>query len=634
MKALQHLSQHWLLAGSAGLWHLAIASGAMAQPATEPFPGNGAHPLTLNSNGALTAWPGQLEPGKEASSAIAGEIRYGAKRLKLDHPEVSRGPDRLSFTYRWPTEAELGVTIHHRVTNEHGAVLWIREVQTRGPAKLASDLVVSVQGWPGGLPTNTWLPRLDGTGSLLETQKAAGFRFAGALPGQGLLLALPMVSLPALDKANRVLVAADPYFSTFFRATALEWTYLAKAGLEDGRESRTLVVVVHPGAIEESLGWFYRALLPAVAPGPEWLHEIAMVDFDYHSDEGRGWFRDLDALTAALPESDRHQVFLCLHGWYDYLGRYCFDAPSGRLDREWTVFSSYESARAAPVFGTIGGERVSMGFGNCKPGPMSLAEVHRRLQYARARGFRAGLYFADGVNAGAGLPHFDPACVLQWGGWQGPDSKGRSYLQNPLHPKVRAFFLDYAQALLAEFGPDLDALVWDETFHVPCGQLGTESCPGYADRAMMRLVREITALVEDYNRRHQRQIAFLTSDCPGAFGEELKAPYALVSHGTYQDSWCQPRAWSYGVFANYRNVLWSCCWWPVTKWSRVEFGARQHQAPVAISNGWGDDQGFSELSSSQRARVLELFHWRKQQPTRLHWFVRLPTEAKSSATRL
>jgi hypothetical protein len=361
-----------------------------------------------------------------------------------------------------------------------------------------------------------------------------------------------------------------------------------------------------------------------VPPGPKWLHDIALVDYDYMSDGGQGWFRDIDALAAALPKSDRHKVLLCLHGWYDYLGRYCFDSKAGKFDCEWTAFSSYEAARKAPAFGTIGGERVEMGFANCKPVRMSLKEVHARLNYARARGFRVGMYFADGMNAGAGLADFDPSCVLRWGGWQGPDSKGRSYMRNPLHPKVRAFYLDYTKALLAEFGREVDALNWDETFHIPAGQLGSDGAPGYADRAMMRLTREISGLVEDYNRKHRRQVAFLTSDCLGALDHEYGGPYALVAHGTYQDSWCQPQAWSYGIFANYRNVLWSCCWWPVTKWSWIDFAVRQYQAPVSLSNGWGNDKGFSEMTAEQQARVLALFDWRKDKPTRLKWFDQLP----------
>jgi hypothetical protein len=141
---------------------------------------------------------------------------------------------------------------------------------------------------------------------------------------------------------------------------------------------------------------------------------------------------------------------------------------------------------------------------------------------------------------------------------------------------------------------------------------------------MMRLVREISRLVEDYNRQHKRQIAFLTSDCLGAQDHVFGGPYALVAHGTYQDSWCQPQAWSYGIFSNYRNVLWSCCWWPVTKWSWIDFAVREYQVPVSLSNGWGNDKGFSEMTAAQRARALALFDWRKTKPTKLKWFDQLP----------
>ncbi len=610
----------------ATLWLASIVLGMASSPGTELALGRGAYRLVFNTNGALVAWAGQIEPTKDDGSSAAGEVRYRGKTLRLESPEVTRAADYLSLAYRWKDEPGLEVIVQHQVMNRHRATVWEREMQVRGDARLASDLTISLQSWPRPLPSDTWLPLVNGTGAVLGTNEAADFHLAGALPGPGAALALPLVSLPAPARRDRILIAADPYFSARFKSGAVEWTYPAKAGLESGCERRTLVVAVHPGSVEESLRGFFRDLLPEVAPGPAWLHEIAMVDFDYLSDQGQGWFRDINALTNALGRADRHKVFLCLHGWYDFLGRYCFDAKTGQLDRQWTAFSSYERAKTAPAFGNIGGARVEMGFGNCKPKAMSLAEVHQRLQYARTRGFRAGLYFADGVNAGDGLPDFDPSRVLQWGGWQGPDSKGRSYLQNPLHPAVHAFYVNYVKALLAEFGPNIDALVWDETFHVACGQLGTEAWPGCADRAMMRLVRKITSLVEDYNRQHRRQIAFLTSDCLGAFGGERKAPYALVSHGTYQDSWCQPRAWSYGIFANYRNVLWSCCWWPVSKWPWVEFGVRAYQAPVAISNGWGNDKGFAELTPAQRDRVLQLFNWRKQHTTRLKWFDHLPPE--------
>ena len=57
-----------------------------------------------------------------------------------------------------------------------------------------------------------------------------------------------------------------------------------------------------------------------------------------------------------------------------------------------------------------------------------------------------------------------------------------------------------------------------------------------------------------------------------------------------------PRAWSYGTFPNFRNVLWSCNWEPVTHWDYTEFGVRNYQTAVAISNGWGDYCGFAATS--------------------------------------
>jgi hypothetical protein len=592
--------------------------------------GRGSERLALNADGALPGWGDRSAEKATAKPSSAGEIRYAGNILKLAKPAVvAREESGISFTYRWPEEPGIEVVVEHRLTRKPWALTWTRELQVRGAAKLASDLTVSLESGLPPLPADTWLPLINGVGAPLGTNLGAAYRFAGALPGPGALLALPMLSVLARpsssrEPSGRILLAADPYFSVLFTPTALEWTYPARAGLENGCEKRTVVVSRHAGSPEQSLDCFFRTVLAAVPPGPTWLHDIALVDYDYMSDGGRGWFRDIDALAAALPKPDRHKVFLCLHGWYDFLGRYCFDSKAGKFDSEWTAFSSYEAAQKAPAFGDIGGERVELGFANCKPVKMSLKEVHSRLNYARERGFRVGMYFADGMNAGEGLAGFDPSAVLRWGGWQGPDSKGRSYMQNPLHPKVRAFYLDYTRALLAEFGPDIDALNWDETFHIPPGQLGNDGAPGYADRAMMRLARDLSQLVEDYNQKHKRQIAFLTSDCLGAFGQELKGPYALVAHGTYQDSWCQPQAWSYGIFSNYRNVLWSCCWWPVTKWSWIDFAVRQYQAPVSLSNGWGNDKGFSEMTEEQRARALALFDWRKHKPTKLKWFDQLP----------
>ena len=72
-----------------------------------------------------------------------------------------------------------------------------------------------------------------------------------------------------------------------FASDHLEWTYPKNVGLEDSVEKRRLVTVVHEGAPDTALDAFYRYALPEVPPGPPWLHEIAMVDYDYMSDGGK-----------------------------------------------------------------------------------------------------------------------------------------------------------------------------------------------------------------------------------------------------------------------------------------------------------------------------------------------------------
>jgi len=132
---------------------------------------------------------------------------------------------------------------------------------------------------------------------------------------------------------------------------------------------------------------------------------------------------------------------------------------------------------------------------------------------------------------------------------------------------------------------------------------GSREVPGYSTRAMMRLVREVARKVETHNAN----TALLTSDCAVVWSS---ANYAMVAHGTYQDTWCQPGTWSPGIYPNWRNTLWCCCWWPVHKWKWIEFGVKNYQAPVAISNGWGDNTGFAEMPPDMRDEVLKLFRWR------------------------
>jgi hypothetical protein len=69
-------------------------------------------------------------------------------------------------------------------------------------------------------------------------------------------------------------------------------------------------------------------------------------------------------------------------------------------------------------------------------------------------------------------------------------------------------------------------------------------------------------------------------------------------------------AWSYGLFPNWRNTLWSCNWSDITGFHLTRWGVRTFGVPVAISNGWGDDCGPSEWSPCQRDTILRLFRER------------------------
>ncbi|MBU6399572.1 MAG: hypothetical protein KGS61_04590 [Verrucomicrobia bacterium] len=258
------------------------ASNGIAVPATALVIGHGHRYLELNANGAAVAWAEPLEQVMAPREASAGDIRYRGETLPLEKPEVVRARDRLELTYRWPAEPGLEVSIRHRTVQDLGAFLWIREVRVRTRQKLTADLTVSLPSWPEHLTSDAWLPLINGTGADLGTNTAAVFRFAGASPGNGPLLALPLVSIPLPGKSARRMIATDPYFSTRFQSGAVEWTYLAKAGL--GEEPRNIVVATHPGSVDDSIGWFYRGVLPEIAPGPAWLHQIALVDFDYLSD--------------------------------------------------------------------------------------------------------------------------------------------------------------------------------------------------------------------------------------------------------------------------------------------------------------------------------------------------------------
>jgi hypothetical protein len=450
-------------------------------------------------------------------------------------------------------------------------------------------------------------------------QTQAEYRLGNVMTGKETPpLALPLVLLP--DRWGGAAVFADPMFSTLFSLRSgtnqvegtLRFQYAASKVPLAGPETRTFAIWLpdtmplskqFPATVD---AWF-RLILPDVPPGPKWLHDIAMVGFDFLSDDGKGWDRDVAVLADWLKPSERHRVALCLHGWYDALGFYCYDTQTHRMKDQWIAF---ERTR-----------KVSF----------TQAELKRRLRLAHDLGFRVLLYFADGVNADSGVPGYRDDWAYRdakgnrISGWQGPDTFGPTYLRDLGNPEVVAWYTNYVAALLQTYGAEIDGLVWDETFHAGLGQISGAPYPAYCDRTMMTLVKALTHQVHAF---HPQKV-FLASDCIGAYGWNGVPGYAMMADGTYQDSHCDCAAWSYGLFPNWRNTLWSCNWFDMSDFQRTRWGVLKFGVPVAISNGWGNDCGPSEWTPRERDAFLRLFRERLKMTSPVRFLTEDPAKLVS-----
>jgi len=420
----------------------------------------------------------------------------------------------------------------------------------------------------------------------------------GATPRQGHELAMPAIGLGGPDKLGGTLaVATDPYCGVQFRvahraggkgpaaSVAVATTYKGSL-VPVADERRTTVLVFHRRGIDGMLSGFYDAI-PKIAPGAAWIHDIQLNYYDYLGNGGRGWFDDLKKLAEKIPPAHRKSVVACIHGWYDYLGRYCFDRKTGKLADKWIAFPRTRKT------------------------PMSKAEIHKRIRFAKQLGFRVVLYFADGLNSDSAMPDYPKDWVFKdergqmRKGWTGP-STGRTYTLDPSNPQVRRFFISYAEALLKEYGREIDGLVWDETHYITQERLSKRGkALSYADRDFMTLVSEITQRVQR-RRKDNPDLVFLTSDNVGNWGRR-HVPYALVSHGTYQDSAMNPAGWPPGLLPNYRNCLWSCNWFPIRNRDRNRIAPEYYGLPQGLSNGYGDNVGPARMKPAMLDEVIQRF---------------------------
>jgi hypothetical protein len=440
----------------------------------------------------------------------------------------------------------------------------------------------------GPVPDRVVVPERDGVLRMASFPAAGSFLLGQAAKG-GTSLGLPVLGFAwEGGQAMQLAAAADPYCGSAIEGKAgpdgtrisVTTTYLGSV-IPVRTERRTLTLEFHRKGADGTLRAFYRTI-PEIEPGPAWIQGIHLVYYDYLSEKGEGWFKDLQALADRIPLQHRGNVAVCLHGWYDYFQQYAYDHQRGSLLQEWTAFP--------------GTHKV----------PMSLATMHKRLRFAKNLGFRVLLYFADGTNSDSGSPHFRPEYLLKdqagktFPGWKGPDSLGDPQMMDPSVLGLRDWYRGYLKALLAEYATDVDGFVWDETFYIPVDFIShSQAGPAYADRAMMSLVAEQTQMVQAAHDRNPN-LVLLAAD-------NGSTSYALVAHGTYQDSGAREKHWGQSMLANYRNSLWSCNWYPITGDINNQIAAEKYGLPQGLSNGWEDNCGPSRMPPELLDTVLRRF---------------------------
>ena len=65
-----------------------------------------------------------------------------------------------------------------------------------------------------------------------------------------------------------------------------------------------------------------------------------MAYYDYNSDDGKGWYRDIETMEKKCPKELRDKIVVCIHGWYNNTGKYCYDNSTGTLLDNWKAFAN------------------------------------------------------------------------------------------------------------------------------------------------------------------------------------------------------------------------------------------------------------------------------------------------------
>ena len=438
-------------------------------------------------------------------------------------------------------------------------------------------------------------------------------------------LAIPLAIAPSGNKF--LMIGADPLFMSNFSVPRsgiclIEWTMRAAAGVHTSF-SRTLHVGFADSIASAVNLWFERAT-PMVPEGPSWLHEIAWQHYDYMSKNGAGWFKDIDAVCEIVAPEDRNRVAFTMHGWYDVVGRYCYDKDEDRLDSHWTIFPFVENPNVQALEGVEVSSRAPKGYvfknlDKHRPIVMDWEELRGRLKYAKDRGFRVPFYLMTGMmDIGEPATHIENGDGLnvQVPLWVGPDAIGPTYLRNPLHATTKEWLFGLTRSILAEIGDLIDALVIDEAYYVGYGQLGPNATKGYADRAQAELFRELATICHEF----KPSLALLTADHIGTQELENQAfPYSLFADGIYHDAWSNPQNYDAVRWPTWRNVAWSCLWTPVTEILSTKWCVMKYDAAISTGAGcFGDDVNIYEMQEDERDILKEL--WQIKSSRRLKKF--------------
>lgn len=368
----------------------------------------------------------------------------------------------------------------------------------------------------------------------------------------------------------------------------------------ESRQFYTVIDTTNDPTLDARMAKFVSTASAHIPPAPAWTTTIALTDYDYFTPPRPlpgseiAFEADMDALAAKIPLANRSSVLICVHGWYGTLGWYTLQNINGtELQQNWIVFPS-----GAGYINQV--TKVPLG-----PLNVTTTMIHERIQYAKNKGFRVVMYFADGLNTCDGVPFFNEQQILHWYHgyeWSGPDSAGHMYIMNPLDPQTRLQFSNYMEGLLNEYGPEIDGFVWDETFELSHDAPGMYNVtPGYAARGMMELVESLTNQVHNHPICAGRCV-FLVAGCL------FEMPHMLVADGTYEDTGISVTAAPYGILPNYYKALYECGWEASLP---SNFPAEEtyvtYNIPVGLGNGWGTDVGFSNFTSEQQDSFINLF---------------------------